>query len=151
MIDDWTAGCKMMKSNNYFRAFWNKANIKIILTPEKLKKMQEEFTNNPLLEYDWEGDSSDEDEVHDDEENNLETEPKYGFMRLLSRWIRTVEKLNRVNEEFKPMVKEETELRVGYETIDNNLWQARRYKNISDCSVIENILVTKRNLVMPSQ
>ena len=144
MIDDyWTAGCKMMKSNNYFRAFWNKVNIKILLEPEKLEKLQTEFTDNPLIEYDWEGESSDEEEERDDvDDDNLETEPRYGFMRLLSRWVRTVEKLNRVNEEFKPMIEEETKLRVGYETIDNGLWQAREaYRRIfSDCSVIENVL-----------
>ena len=113
MVDNfWMAGCKVMKSNNYFRSFWNKGNIKIILTSEKLKVFQEKFTSNPLIVYDWEGESSDEDEdINGIDENKLETEPRYGFMRLLSRWVRTVEKLNRVNEEFKPLVEEETSCR----------------------------------------
>ena len=63
-------------------------------------------------------------------------------MRLLSRWVRTVEKLNRVNEEFKPLVEEETSLRVSYETLDNGLWKAREnYRRIfSDCAVVENVI-----------
>ena len=96
-----------------------------------------------MIVYDWEGESSDEDEdINGIDENKLETEPRYGFMRLLSRWVRTVDKLNRVNEEFKPLVEEETSLRVSYETLDNGLWKAREnYRRIfSDCAVVENVI-----------
>eukprot|EP00505_MAST-04D_sp_SCG-Rhode-Island_P006635 Stramenopile-MAST_4_protein_6635 len=142
MEDDWWGtGCKTMKTNNFFRPFWNKGKVKIALLDEKLT-MLKEFTNDPLLNYDYEGDSSDEDDAEKSEDDSMGSEPRYNFMRLLSKWVRKVVEYNMMKNHFAPKEAEESKLRVDYETMDANLWEARiAYRRVfSDCGVLVNVL-----------
>ena len=140
MEDDWWGtGTKTMKQANFFRSYWNKGKIKIDLEEEQLNHLKEHFTSNPLLLYTYEGNSSDEDDEEAKESGDDEyDEPRYNFMRFMSKWIRTVETYNSLKHEFAPKEEKESKLRVEYETLDVNLWQAREaYRRVfSECNVI---------------